>query len=123
MNNTEGEKQSPSRGRKPICVPFTSEAQYQAWREDVGQYRTSLTQVSRQHPELLPQALGQGYTFHDRSRSRKQGVGVRRSKLRATAEVFTLRPSFLLPYGIARTEEVENALYLRQWGGPFDAVA
>jgi len=53
----------------------------------------------------------------------KQNVTVRRIKLRSTAEVFTLRPSFLLPYGIARTEEVEKALYLRQWGVPFDALA
>jgi hypothetical protein len=37
--------------------------------------------------------------------------------------VFTLRPSFLLPYGIGRTEEVEKALFLRQWGVPFDALA
>jgi hypothetical protein len=34
-----------------------------------------------------------------------------------------LRPSFLLPYGMARTAAVEKALYLRQWGVPFDAVA
>ena len=31
--------------------------------------------------------------------------------------------SFLLPYGIGRTEEVEKALFLRQWGVPFDALA
>jgi hypothetical protein len=123
MSNTEEETRQPSRGRKHICVPFASEAQYQACIEDVVQYRSYLTQLSHQHPELLPQALAQGYTFHDRYRSRKQGVVLRRIKLRATAEVFTLRPSFLLPYCIARTEEVEKALYLRQWGVPFAALA
>ena len=79
--------------------------------------------MSRQHPELFPQAWAQGYTFHDRYRSRKQSVVVRRIKLKAAAAVFTLRPSFLLPYCIARTEEVEKALYLRQWGVPFAALA
>jgi len=123
MSNTEVEKQQPSRGRKHICVPFASEAQYQGCIDDVAQYRTYLTKLSTQHPELFPQALAQGYTFHDRYRSRKQGVVLRRIKLRATAQVFTLRPSFLLPYGIARTEEVEKALYLRQWGVPFEALA
>jgi hypothetical protein len=123
MNNTEVEKQPPSRGGKHICVPFASEAQYQECMNDVAQYRTYLTQVSRQHPEVFPHALGQGYTFHDCYRSRKQGVKLRRIKLTSTAEVFTLRPSFLLPYCIARTEEVEKALYLRQWGVPFDALA
>jgi hypothetical protein len=110
MGTTEVEKQQPPRGRNHICVPFVSEAQYQGCIDDVGQYRTYLTQVSRQHPELFPQALAQGYTFHDCYRSRKQDVTLRRIKLKATAEVFTLRPSFLLPYGIARTEEVEKAL-------------
>ena len=123
MSNTEEEKSQPSRGRKSICVPFASEAQYQTCIEDVAQYRTYLTQLWRQHPELFPQGMGNGYTFHDRYRSRKQGVVLRRIQLTATAEVFTLRPSFLLPYCIARTEDVEKALYLRQWGVPFTALA
>lgn len=122
MSNTAEEKPPPSRGRKHICVPFADEAQYQGYIEDVVQYRTYLTQLSGQHPELFPQAWTHGYSFHDCYRSRKQGVTMRRIKLRATAEVFTLRPSFLLPYCIARTAEVEKALYLRQWGVPFDAL-
>ena len=123
MSNTEEEKSQPSRGRKHICVPFASEAQYQACIEDIVQYRTYLTQMRGQHPELFPQGMAHGYTFHDRSRSRKQGVVMRRIQLKVTAEVFTLRPSFLLPYCIARTEEVEQALSLRQWGVPFSALA
>jgi hypothetical protein len=123
MSNTEVEKQRPSRGSKSICVPFASEVHYQECMNDTAQYRTYLRQVSKQHPELFPQALGQGYTFHECYRSRKQEVKLRRIKLTSTAEVFTLRPSFLLPYGSARTEEVEKALYLRQWGVPFDALA
>jgi hypothetical protein len=37
--------------------------------------------------------------------------------------LFTLRPSFLLPYGIVRTAEVEKALFWRHWGVPCDALA
>lgn len=90
---------------------------------DVTTYRTYLTTVWQQHPEVFPQALAPGYTFHDCYRSRKQDVRLRRSKLKATGAVFTLRPSFLLPYGVGRTEEVEKALVLRQWGVPFEALA
>jgi hypothetical protein len=90
---------------------------------DVSKYRTYLTEVAQQHAELFPQALAQGYWFHDRYHVRKQGVTLRRIKLKATGAVFTLRPSFLLPYGIGRTEEVEKALFLRQWGVPFAALA
>lgn len=123
MNNTVVEKRPPSRGSKHICVPFESEAQYQGCVADVAQYRQYLTKVHAQHPELFPQALGHGYTFHARYCSRKQGVMLRRIKLKASNEVFTLRPSFLLPYCIARTPEVEHALFLRQWGVPFWALA
>jgi len=48
---------------------------------------------------------------------------VRRIKLKTTQAVFTLRPSFILPYLRVRTAEVEKALYLRQWGVPFEALA
>jgi hypothetical protein len=123
MSNTEAEKRPPSRGHKHICVPFASEAHYQDCVADVAKYRQYLTTMFQQHPELFPQALDNGYTFHDRYQSRKQQCVLRRIKLKVTREVFTVRPSFLMPYGIARTEEVEKALYLRQWGVPFAALA
>ena len=123
MSNTEAEPRSPSRGSHHICVPFASEAHYEDCMADVNKYRTYLTEVAQHHPELFPQALAQGYWFHDRYPVRKQQCVVRRIKLKATGAVFTLRPSFLLPYGIGRTEEVEKALFLRQWGVPFAALA
>src|SRR5713101_9850884 len=123
MKHTELEKQPPSRGSKHICVPFENEVQYQEYVADVTQYRHYVTLLSAQHPELFPQAMGQGYTFHDCYRSRKQGVVLRRLKLKASDEVFTLRPSFVMPYLSARTDEVEKALFLRQWGVPFAALA
>jgi hypothetical protein len=123
MKHTELEQQPPSRGSKHICVPFANEAHYQECVDDVAKYRAYLREMSQQHPELFPQAMGQGYTFHDRYCSRKQGLVLRRLKLKATREVFTVRPSFVLPYCRARTEEVEKALYLRQWGVPFAALA
>src|SRR5207247_88876 len=36
---------------------------------------------------------------------------------------FTVRPSFVMPYMTALTEEVEKALYLRSFGVPFHALA
>jgi len=123
MSNTEVEKSPPSRGSKYICVPFETEAHYQVCMGDVAQYRQHLTPMLEHCPELFPQAIRDGYTFHDRYCLRKQGIAVRRIKLKTSGAVFTLRPSFVLPYGIARTAEVENALFLRQWGVPFWALA
>ena len=110
-------------GTKHICLPFTSEAQYRAYVDDPAQYRQYLTQMLHQYPELFPKSMDQDFTFHDSYVSIKQDLIVRRIKLKATGAVFALRPSFVMPYMIARTEEVEKALYLRQWGVPFDALA
>jgi len=123
MRDPEAEKHQPSRSRKHSCVPFESEAHYPEGEADVAKYRAYLTTLHPQHPELFPQALGEGDTCPDRYQSRKQQGVLRRIKLKATQRVFILRPSFVMPYLIARTEEVEKALVWRQWGVPFTALA
>jgi hypothetical protein len=124
MRPTGPEPRQPSRSYKHIGLPFESEAHYQACVADLTKYRAHLTKMQQQHPEIFPQAMASGFSFHDRYRSRKQeGLQLRRIKLRQTGEVFTLRPSFVMPYLIARTEEMEKALYLRQWDVPVDALA
>ncbi len=110
-------------GNKHICLPFASAVQYRAYGDDLAQYRQSRAEMLRQYPELFPQDMDQGFTFHDAYASVKQDLIMRRIKLKRTGAVFTLRPSFVMPYMIARTDAVEKVLYLRQWGVPFDALA
>jgi hypothetical protein len=76
-----------------------------------------------QHPELFPAVIKSGFTLHDSYRSVKQGLRLRRIKLKATGEVFLVRPSCVLPYLVAKRDAVEKALYLRQWGVSFAALA
>jgi hypothetical protein len=109
-------------GNKPICLPFASEALYREYVDHPAQYRQYLSEMRRQYPELFPQDMDQGFPFHDAYVSVKQDVIVRRIKLKTTGAVFTLRPAFVMPSMIARTDEVEKALYLRQWGVPFAAL-
>ena len=71
-----------------------------------------------QYPELFPQDMDQGFPFHDSYVSIKQDLSMRRITLHTTEAVFTLRPSFVMPSMLARTDEVAKALYLRQWGAP-----
>ena len=111
----------PSRG-KSICVPFDSEEHYAACVADPESFRQHLTEVFGQHPELFPARMSEGFVLHDQRWSIKQQVMLRRLELTATAAVFLVRPSFLMPYMVGRTEEVEKALYLRHWGVPFDAL-
>lgn len=124
MKPTEPEPNSPSRGQQHICLFFDSEEDYKACVADLSKYRAFLFKQYQQHPELFPQAFAAGFSFHDRYSSRKQkDLVLRRIRLKQSEEVFTLRPSFVLPYLIGRTEEVEKALYLRQWDVPFEALA
>ena len=110
-------------GTKHICLPFASEALYREYVDHPAQYRQYLSEMLNQYPELFPHGMDQGLTFHDAYASVKQDVIVRRIKLKATGAVFSLRPSFVMPYMIGRTDAVEKARYLRQWGVPFDALA
>jgi len=108
---------------KHICLPFPTEELYRACVQDLSAYRLFLLQQLARHPELFPKAMIDGFTFHDTYHSRKLNLAFRRIKLKQTGQVFTLRPSFVMPYLIGSTDEVERALYLRQWGVPFEALA
>jgi hypothetical protein len=110
-------------GNQPICVPCASEAQYRDSVDYPTQYRQYLTEMLAQHPALFPKDMDQGLPWHDCDVSVKQDLIVRRSNLQATGAVFTLRPSLVMPYMIARTDAGDKALSLRQWGVPCDALA
>lgn len=120
---TQVESPTPSKRRKHICLPFESEEQYSKCVADHRQFRKYLNGQIQEHPELFPKAVSVGYTLHDKYQSRKLKLTLRRIKLKPQGEVFTIRPSFVLPYCVARTAEVEKALYLRLWGVPFAALA
>ena len=110
-------------GTKPICWPGASAAQYREYVDDPAPYRQYLTEMLSPYPALLPRDMDQGFPLHDAYASVKQDVIVRRIPWQMTGAVFTLRPSFVRPAMIGRTDAVEKARSLRPWGVPFDALA
>lgn len=114
---------SSERGYKTICLPFASETEYQETLKDKKAYRKYLNSSYKKYPELFPAEMKSGYTFCGFTESKKQELSMRRIKLKKNNEVYQIRPSFMMPYMIERTEQVEKALYLRKWGVPFDALA
>jgi hypothetical protein len=111
----------PSRGKR-IGVPFDSDEHDAACVADPKSCRQHLTAVCGQPPALLPARIDEGFVLHDKSWSIKQQLLLRRIERKATAGVFLVRPSCLMPSMVGRTEAVEKALSLRHWGVPFDAV-
>ena len=114
---------SPVPGDKTICLDFESEAHYGELLEDRARFRQHLGQALAQHPELFPPEMASGYHLHGFTPLGKLDLRLRRIKVLATGDVFQIRPSFLMPYGVERTDMVEKALYLRRYGVPFDALA
>jgi hypothetical protein len=123
QKQTQAELPTPSISRKYICLPFESEEHYSKCVENHRLFRTYLDRQIAARPELFPEAVSAGYNFHDQYQSRKLTLRLRRIKLKQNREVFTIRPSFVLPYCVARTDQVEKALYLRLWGVPFASLA
>jgi hypothetical protein len=86
-------------------------------------FRRYLQETYALHPELFPNEMLSGFIFHGFVHSQKQQFSMRRIKLKQNGEVYQIRPSFMMPYMIAKVEDIEKALYLRRWGVPFDALA
>ncbi len=84
--------------------------------EDHKKMRKFLNDTYGRFPEIFPEKFNQGFTFHDFTTSEKQnGFRMRRIRLR-NREVYQIRPSFMMPYMVAETADIEKAVYLRRRG-------
>ena len=93
---------------------------------DEKTFRDYLDMMIDLHPELFPQDIPAGYHLHGLSPISKKmpGVRTRRIKLKSKDEsgrkqVFTVAPSFVMPYRTGYTNAIEKALYLHGKGVSF----
>jgi hypothetical protein len=111
-----------ARRRSTICLPF-DQARYAEVVADPASFRQALGGFFIRMPELFPDAFARGYRLKDRRRSRKLGLLLRRVRLKATGETFTVRPAFALPYMAGTAAGASAPLFLRAFGVPFWALA
>src|SRR5215471_11453456 len=104
----------PPRGYKTICLLFKNEAQYEQCMTDESKYRKHIEKWAKIHPELFPPEIAEGFIFFGSYHSRKQKIDLRRIEMKKSKEVYQIRPSFLMPYMTARTDDVEKVLFLRR---------
>lgn len=114
---------STTPGDKTICLPIADTVDYDKLVKERKAFRQYLDQLIVEHPELFPVEINQGYCFHGFRTSAKLGLVSRRIRLVANGQAYQLRPDFVMPYMIGKTEEVEKGLYLRQFGVPYEAIA
>src|SRR5512135_2211878 len=109
-----------SRGHRTICLPIAEET-YRQIVNDPVKFRHAIDDDFRRMPELFPRNF-EGYQLMGHRVSAKQGVMIRRVRLK-DGTTYSIRPSFLMPYMTARTEDVRGPLFLRTFGVPFWALA
>lgn len=111
------------KGHKTIRFPI-DEHQYSDFLHDRQRARAYLDDLLLEHSEIFPAEMSHGYSFNGFTEvSAKLGLRQRRVRLCTTGHVFTLTPSFVLPYMSGRTEEVEKALFLLRFHVPYWALA
>ena len=85
------------RGSKTIRIHFHQEM-YQTIFDDDEKFRAHIDEWIQKHPELFPKQIAEGYELHSKTDpSVKLGIQQRRIKIRATKEVYTISPSFVMP--------------------------
>jgi hypothetical protein len=105
-----------------ICLPF-DQPTYPDVVADPAAFRAALDRSFRAMPELFPEGFARGYRLKESRPSRKLGLTLRRVRLKATGESFTVRPSFALPYMAGLANDASGPLFLRSFGVPFWALA
>src|SRR5437764_13767159 len=97
-----------SRGQRTICLPIPEDA-YARIVKDASEFRRTLDEGFRHAPELFPNDFACGYQLKDQRMSAKQRIPIRRIVLK-DGRAYSIRPSFLMPYLTARTDDVEDPL-------------
>ena len=117
--NRSADPPQPQRGEKQIVIPMTREQFDQCWRH-AGKMRKLLDRTMAECPELFPPCLLSGYAFHGFARPSKKLAGMQLRKIRPAGggEAFHLRPSFVMSYMTATTDDVEYPLLLASIGVP-----
>ncbi|MGL4551808.1 MAG: hypothetical protein ACRC33_11530, partial [Gemmataceae bacterium] len=105
-----------------ICLPF-DQTTYPDLVADPAAFRAALDGFFRVMPELFPDGFAGSYRLKESRTSRKLGLRLRRVRLKATGDSFTVCPCFALPYRAGWADDASGPLFLRSFGVPFWAIA
>ena len=96
-----------------ICLPFDKQTYYDIVK-DASKFRASLDEFIEQFPQLFPAEMTEGYQLKEIREPKKLPVPIRRILIKKTNISYTIRPSFVMPYLTAMTEDAERVLFLRK---------
>ena len=113
----------PKKGYRTIRLPL-AESEYDRFLTDRSYAKDRLEELYGEFAELFPEAFPWGYAFFGFTEpSIKQQLLCRRIRLDQGRTVFTIAPAFVMPYMTGRTQDVDQALFLRRFHVPCWAIA
>ena len=117
------EDRQAGNGTKHVCLSMNRETYDRIWH-DAAAVRTEVEAAIERFPELFPPAIAQGFWLTGCLPESAKLPGIRLRQLRlSNDEVYTLRPSFVLPYMAGFADDVEYPLRLMEHGVPAWLVA
>ncbi len=66
--------------------------------------------------------MSNGFTWHDRTVSKKLGIQTHRIKIKDSKKVYSIHPNYVMPYMTAFAKDIETALFLYRFGVPYWAL-
>lgn len=114
------ESKSTPQQNRTIVAAFDQE-KYPETLENPIFFRIALKESIDAFPELFPPEIKNGYKMKDIRYSKKSGIFTRRIVIGSIA--YTVRPSFIMPYHTAFTNDVEKTLFLRKFEVPYWALS
>jgi hypothetical protein len=113
----------PKKGYRTIRLPL-AESEYERFLTDRSYAKDRLEELYEECAELFPDTFPSGYAFFGYTEpSMKQQLLCRRIRLEHGRTVFTIAPAFVMPYMTGRTQDVDDALFLRRFHVPCWAIA
>jgi len=120
MDKAHSSSSGDGQKNRTICLPFDQTA-YQQCVSDAKVFRKFIDEQIELFPELFPIEVSDGYRMKDIYYSKKQAISIRRIEIKDIS--YTVRPSFIMPYMVGKTEDVEKGIFLRKFNVPFWAIS
>ncbi len=119
MTKDSAQKPTP-RENRTIVLPFDQEQYFDSIKAP-KRFRKELDAFINKIPELFPSTIGNGYSLKEIRVSKKLNIPTRRIIIDGVS--YTIRPSFVMPYHTALSDNVEKALFLQKFDVPFWALS
>jgi len=109
------------RENRTIVLPI-EEKKYKRFLKDNDFAHKELKRLHTEYPELFPLNFEKNYMLNGRTRPSKK-LDFKMRKVQVDGISYRIRPSFILSYNRAKTDDVSGALFLIKFGVPFWALA